>query len=157
MNTFIRDEEFLEAAKNLISKASKSIYISTFKAEISKKRRGEKLKALFDLLIDKAKKGVDVRLLTNRRDNRGYVPESNAYALRFLKSTKVKVRHLPNDRVVHAKILIVDRVKAILGSHNLSIKSCHNNFEVSCFLSDVIPVTYLACYYEDIWNTAKEE
>jgi phosphatidylserine/phosphatidylglycerophosphate/cardiolipin synthase-like enzyme len=156
MSTFIRDEEFLPAAKGLISKASKSIYISTFKAEITSKRRGEKLKELFDLLISKAGDGVDVRLLTNRKDNRGHVPDSNAFALRFLKTTKLKVRHLPNDRLVHAKILIVDRVKAIVGSHNLSVKSCHNNFELSCFLADVVPVTYLACYFEDIWDKAKE-
>ena len=156
MSTFIRDEEFLQKAIDLVRTAKKSIYISTFKLEITSKRRGAKLKEFFDLLIQKAGEGVDVCILTNRKDNRGHVPDSNAFALRFLKTTKIKVRHLPNDRIVHAKVLIVDRKKAILGSHNLSVKSCHNNFEISCFLSEIVSVTYLACYYEDIWSTGKD-
>ena len=131
MCTFLKDEEFLPAACKLIANAKKSVYVSSFKVEVTTKRRGEKLLLLFAMLRRLHDEGKDVRILTNQRDNRGHVPESNAYALRYFKEKKIPCRILPNARLVHAKTLIVDRQKAILGSHNLSVKSCHNNLEIS--------------------------
>ena len=156
MNDILKDEQFLPAALSLIAGAKKSIYISSFKTEITSKRRGLRLKQFFDILVKKAGEGVDVYLLTNKRDNRGHVPESNAFALRFLKVTKVKVRHLCNNRLCHAKLLIVDKETAICGSHNLSVKSCHNNFELSCLLTDDQPVLLLVAAYENAWDAAKD-
>ena len=156
MNDILKDEQFLPAALSLIAGAKKTIDISTFKVEITSKRRGLRLKQFFDILVTKANNGADVRVLMNKRDNRGHVPESNAYALRFLKSSKVKLRYLPDDRVCHAKLLIVDDEKAICGSHNLSVKSCHNNFEVSCLLNEESLVMLLAKAYQEAWGTGKE-
>lgn len=156
MNNILKDEKFLPAALALIAGARKSIWISTFKAEITSKRRGLRLKEFFDLLAERASAGLDVRVLMNKRDNRGHVPESNAYALRFFKSSKIKVRYLPNDRVAHAKIILIDNEAAIFGSHNLSVRSCHNNFEVSCLSTSDEPVLLLVKAYQDTWDTGKD-
>lgn len=156
MPTLLKDEEFLPAAKSLIANARKSIYISSFKLEITTKRRGLRLAQLFDMLAKKKQDKVDVRVLTNKQDNQGHVPATNAYALRHMKRQKVPVRYLPNNRLTHAKILIVDEQKAIVGSHNLSVKSCHNNFEVSCFITDITTVLYLVAHYNSVWDIARE-
>jgi len=43
----LKDEQFLPRARDLVRGATQSIYISTFKAEITSKPRGQKL---FDVL-----------------------------------------------------------------------------------------------------------
>jgi len=156
MNDILKDEQFLPMATVLVAQAKKSIYIATFKAEITSKRRGRKLKAFFDIIAEQADKGVTVHFITNRKDTKGRIPDSNAYAVRYFGPTKIKVRCLPDDRVCHAKLLIVDKDVAICGSHNLSVKACHNNFEVSCLLTEEQPVLLLLKAFEQLWDTAKE-
>ncbi len=151
----LKDEHFLKRAKERISHAKTCIMISTFKAEITTKRRGSALKEFFDLLIAAANEGVDVLLLTNGKEHRGHIPDSNAYACRYLKKTKVKVRVLPNARVCHAKLIMVDWNVAILGSHNLSVRSCHNNFELSVEIFDKNLLQDLFLMFSENWGRAK--
>ena len=51
---------------------------------------------------------------------------------------------LPERICCHAKIIIVDQSKAIVGSHNLGVKSCHYNFEMSYLIMDPIQVALLS-------------
>ena len=150
------DEEFLPAAKDLISKARYSVYISTFKAEITTKPRGRKLSRFFDEVCQARMRGVDVHVLINTATPRGSIPLSNAYAATFLKKNEVEVRKLPHERCCHAKLIIVDGGAAILGSHNLSVKSCHNNFEVSCLIYDIPTIKNLTERYNEVWANAKK-
>lgn len=152
----LHDEEFLPAAFNLISWAKKTIFISSFKLEITTKPRGRNLARLFDLIAQKAADGVDVRILTNKHDNQGHVPSTNAYAILHLKKKKIKVRYLQNNRICHAKTIIVDSDMAILGSHNLSIKSCHNNFEISYTVSHSQMVATLESMFVKVWCDATD-
>ena len=150
------EEEFLPAAKSLIMNAKCSVYISTFKAEITSKPRGRKLSRFFDEICHAKFRGVDVRVLINTATPRGSIPMSNAYAVMFLKKNGVELRKLPHERCCHAKLIIVDGEAVILGSHNLSIKSCHNNFEISFFTHDREAAKTLTEKYIQIWDNAKE-
>jgi cardiolipin synthase len=152
----LTNEQFLPAAIQLISDAKKSIYIATFKAEMTTKPRGRRLTKLFDRLIEKSRLGLDVRLLISKREEYGHIPLTNLFAVRELKKNRVRVRHLRNSRLCHAKILIIDNEVAILGSHNLSIKSCHSNFEVSLCIIDPYIVGQLQGLYALTWDDAKE-
>jgi len=152
----LKDEEFLPAAKKLINQARTAVFISSFKIELSTKRRGAKLAEIFYLLKDKARDGLDVRVLTNKQNEQGYVPHTNAYVINYLKKNRVSVKCLPNNRICHAKMIIVDNEAAIIGSHNLSIKSCHNNFEMALLATDLIIVSTLKGYFISGWLTGKD-
>lgn len=152
----LTNEQFLPAATELIAAATKSIFISTFKAELTTKPRGRRLIKLFDLVIEKTRLGLDTRLLISKRESYGHIPLTNLFAVRELKANKVKVRHLRNSRLCHAKILIVDGDIAILGSHNLSIKSCHSNFEISLCFDNPYVVGQLQGIYTSVWDDAKK-
>jgi len=154
MTAILKDNEFLPAAIELICAAQKKIYISTFKLELITKPRGARLKELFSALIDKAGAGLDVRLLCNNTTGGGHIPPTNAAAIRQLSKTKIKLRGLPNEQLVHAKMLLADKTKAIVGSHNLSVMSCISNFELSCMISDTITNTILYNIFEVIWDAA---
>lgn len=152
----LKDEEFLKCAKKLIVYAKSEICISTFKAEITTSKKGQKLKEFFDYAVDAANLGVDVKILTNGKDHRGHIPDSNGYAIRWLKSTNAKVRALHDGRICHAKIIIVDRQVAIIGSHNLSVRSCHNNFEISSLIEDSTCALRLWTMFDEVWDRAKK-
>ena len=104
--------------------------------EMTAKPRGRKLVDLFHALAMKAESGVDVKILVNVRADLPHVPASNAYAVQMLRQRNIEIRQPRLGRVCHAKVIIADDCKAIIGSHNLSVKSCHSNFEISVLLTD---------------------
>jgi len=149
------DEQFLPKAINIVLNAQKSIDISTFKAEINSKPRGRKLLTFFYALLKQAKAGVEIRFLLNKTVPKGHIPISNNYAIAWMKNSKIKIRCLQNDRICHAKMIIVDNEKAIFGSHNLSVRSCHNNFEVSCCTTDYFSIAFLTKAFEAVWENSQ--
>ena len=156
VHRILKDEEFLQALQDMLTLAQKSIYISTFKAEITTKPRGRALHKFFEGVFEKSRLGLDVRVLINRTTPRGSIPLSNLYAIGELQKHGVKVRCLKDNRVCHAKVMIVDKMAAVFGSHNLSVKSCHNNFEISYVANAPMVVNYLAGIFEGVWETAQK-
>jgi len=150
------DNQFLSVARSLIEQAKKEICISSFKLEISDKPRGRKLKEFFASLIERKKAGVKVRVLFNWHDDRRSVARTNYYASEFLKNAGVETRYLDSNRCCHAKMLIIDRDKALVGSHNLSIRSCENNFEVSYLIPDTESIAKLYSVFSHSFNNAKK-
>lgn len=148
------DEEFLPQAVALITSAKVCIDIATFKAEITSKPRGRHLQEFFKILFEKKSQGLQVNFLINWNDERRVVPMANLSAIRDLKQHKIDVRILQGNRCCHAKILMVDKDKAIIGSHNLSVRSCHNNFEVSYLIDNPISVMRLAAKYNSVFAAA---
>jgi len=150
------DEQFLPAATELVKQACHHIYIATFKAEITAKPRGRQLKKFFDAVAEQSRLGVDTRLILNRVSKMGSVPITNLYVIKELPKQGIPIHCLPYNRISHAKLLIVDEFAAIVGSHNLSVKSCHSNFEVSCLTKDPYVVGQLRGIFEQMWENTKE-
>ena len=144
------DNEFLEQAIAFITTAQRRIDIATFKAEITSKPRGRRLHIFFETLIKRREAGVQINFLINWNEERRACPACNISTIQELKRHKVNVRILPNNRCCHAKILIADQNKAIVGSHNLSIKACHNNFEVSYIILEPVAVARLSAVYDHV-------
>jgi len=151
------DEQFLPQALDLISRAQRSIYVSTFKAEITTRPRGKLVKKFFDTLIDKSKNGVDVRFLMNDFTGTKSIPHTNSFVSRVFRINKINFRVLNGSRICHAKMIIVDSKIAIVGSHNLSVRSCHNNFEVSLWIDEWEAVQQLRIQYEKIFDSAQKK
>jgi len=139
----------------MLDMATKHIDIATFKAEINSKPRGRRLRLFFDTLFRKYWDGVEVRFLINWNDKQRAVPRTNGIVIRELKARKIEVRKLPGNRCCHAKILLVDQKRAIIGSHNLSVKSCHNNFEVSYLVTEPVSVGRLSGVFEHTWKNSQ--
>lgn len=155
MGLLVVDNQYLSVAQTLIEQAKKEICVSSFKLEISEKPRGRALKKLFDSIIERLKAGVKVKVLFNWHDDQKSVAKTNYYASVFLKSHGADVRFLQANRCCHAKLLLVDKEKALLGSHNLSIRSCENNFELSYLIPDPETVANLSSVFEHSFMDAK--
>jgi len=155
MGLLLKDNEFLPQARALVESATRSIDISTFKAEITTKPRGLALLHFFKTLLQKAKEGVKVRFLINWNEERRSCPKTNLYVITELKKANIKIRHLKQNRCCHAKAIIVDKEKAIIGSHNLSVKSCHNNFEISYIVQEPEVINRLQSVFDASFNDAQ--
>jgi len=149
------DQDFIPQATSLISMARSHICISTFKAEISVKPRGRKVLAFFKTLYKKHQEGVQVDFLLNWNTQHRAVPQSNAFVLQELKQQKINIRILPHNRCCHAKIIIVDNTKAIIGSHNLSVASCRQNFETSYLITNKVSIYRLASVFAHNLSNSK--
>jgi len=156
MGLLLIDNQFLPQARAVLESAQKTIDIATFKGEITTKPRGHDLKHFFALLLKKAREGVKVRLLINWNTERKSVPKTNLYVIQELKKNNIQVRHLRNNRCCHAKVILIDKDKAIVGSHNLSVKSCHNNFEISYVIPDPAAITKLSSVFDNSWMDAEK-
>ena len=148
MPLLLADNNYLPFARAMVFAAKKRIYISTFKAEMSRKAVGKELLDFFTLIKSKARAGVTVKLLINWHANRRCVPRTNLMVSQDLKNSGVLVRHLAHNRCCHAKLLIADGVKAIVGSHNLSVRSVKDNFELSILLDDSASLAKLCSVFE---------
>jgi phosphatidylserine/phosphatidylglycerophosphate/cardiolipin synthase-like enzyme len=156
MGLLVLDNQYLGIAQALVNNAKEEIYLSTFKLEINEKPRGRTLKKFFDTLADKAKSGIKVKILFNWRQDQKSVPKTNYYASITLKNAGADTRYLDNDRCCHAKILITDKKNVLLGSHNLSVRSCEANFELSYLIPDPETVAQAHAIFENIFSTAKK-
>ena len=156
MGLLVVDNQYLSVAQALVEQATKEICISSFKLEVNEKPRGKDLKKFFDAIIAKIKSGVKVKVLFNWHDDRRSVPKTNYYASTFLKSQGADVRFLKNNRCVHAKLLMIDKEKILLGSHNLSVRSTQNNFELSYLIPDPETVAQVSMVFDHSFNDAKK-
>jgi phosphatidylserine/phosphatidylglycerophosphate/cardiolipin synthase-like enzyme len=155
MGFLLVDSAFLPFIKTLISNAKSEVCLSTFKIEHNEKPRGRLLEELFSILFQKAAQGVKVKLLINWHDDRRSVAKTNLSACQVLKNHGIEVRHLRYNRCCHAKTIIVDNSTAVVGSHNLSLRSCQNNFEISYILSEPESVKCLSSVFNQSWYDAK--
>ncbi len=155
MGLLVVDEQFLSIAQALVTQAKKEICISSFKLEICDKPRGRALKEFFESIAEKIKSGIKVKVLFNWHDDRRSVPKTNFYASTFLKNAGAGVRYLQNNRCCHAKLLMIDKESLLIGSHNLSIRSTQNNFELSYLISDPDTVAKVSVIFECLFSGAK--
>jgi len=155
MGLLVVDNQFLSVAQSLVAQAKKEICISSFKLEICDKPRGRDLKNFFESVVEKVKAGVKVKVLFNWHDDRRSVAKTNYSASIFLKQSGIDIRYLSNNRCCHAKLLMIDREKILLGSHNLSVRSTQNNFEMSYLIPDPETVAQVAAVFERIFADAK--
>lgn len=79
------------------------------------------IQGLYDELQAKARGGVDVRILAE--DSRRTPPSIRRASMNFaetLRASGIQVAYLRNQRVLHKKIVLIDRNKVVLGSSNLT-------------------------------------
>ena len=155
MLELLPDEKYLPALIAAINCARSYIDIMAFKIEITPSKRGRKLLEFWAALNNKLGEGVRVRIITNQRESRSHIPDSNLYAVRELNRYGADLRKLPGSRVCHAKIVVIDYMTIFLGSHNLSVTSCANNLETSIMTDNTIIASYFNEFYEKAWSSAR--
>ena len=155
MIEIVRNQEYEKKAIEIISNAHHFIYLSTFKMLLRKEWDQEGSKGIFYSLLGKFQKGVKVRTMLQCGYNATSIGIFNRQATARLLSAGIEVRYLEGKRVVHAKIILVDGLSLLAGSHNLSAGSLRRNFELSFLIRDIEPVKKVQSFFEQEWDHAK--
>lgn len=127
---------FAEKAVEIISAAQKSIDISTFVIHGPWKKTCQDKYNVFKAILDAPQRGLSCRLIitdmvTLPTRKVGYSP-----SLALLKLAGWVVQVPTNGKINHAKLLVVDETKCIIGSHNMTYNSSFSNTELSVYFEN---------------------
>lgn len=90
--------------------------------------------ALIRVLMIAALGGVDVRLILPRKSNHPMTDLARGSALRDLQVAGAKIIYFP--KMIHAKLVMVDGEKSLIGSANMDIRSLFLNYELGLWVED---------------------
>ncbi|MBL77239.1 MAG: hypothetical protein CL763_10020 [Chloroflexi bacterium] len=117
---------------DFLKSARKSIVISAF----SLGGRNDDMKTFFEIIEEKLIEGIQIRFIVNADENlKKFSKEKlEEFDRRFKHFTFQKVNPKRDgkdtNKLLHAKITIVDREYGMLGSANISRNALENNYEI---------------------------
>ncbi|WP_248761581.1 cardiolipin synthase [Paenibacillus sp. ATY16] len=132
-------EPILETAFAAVKAARTSVYISTpyFIPDES----------LLAVLGSAAKSGVDVRLIIPGIPDTKLVLRATLSFVERMLEAGVRVYRYQKG-FIHAKVMIVDELLAVVGTANMDMRSFHSNFEQNAVLFDAGTIKHLKRDYE---------
>lgn len=150
----VRNEEYERRAIEVISAARHSIFFSTFKVYLTKEEKKGGCNKIFSALLEKAREGIEVKAMLQCGYDGTSLSNLNRIAAKKLIAAGAKVKHLEGRRVVHAKIILVDGLFLLSGSHNWSVGSLRRNFEISFYFWGLGVVQPVVSFCEKEWDRA---
>lgn len=135
-------KEFPQKVVPLIEGAKKSIAIVVFDWRWYPNEPGNPVQLFNQAIIQAVRRGVKVTVITNCDD-----------VVKKLNSEGCNAKKLKTEKLVHAKLMIIDSEKAIIGSHNYTQNAFIMNHDLSIIIDDSIMVNGFEEYFRTL-NTA---
>ncbi len=110
---------------------------------------------LFRALMLQSRLGRDIRIVVPARSNHWITDLARGRYLRQLHRSGVHVFVHPK-RMIHAKLIVVDREVAISGSANLDMRSFYLNYEVAMFLYSSAMVEQVAHWIDALIHECRK-
>jgi phosphatidylserine/phosphatidylglycerophosphate/cardiolipin synthase-like enzyme len=155
-NELIFDNRFIMTAWQLLMSAKSTIDLSFYKAELPTSLKKNKINIIYQALFLKKKEDVRIRFLLNKEQPIKGVSRYNVAVASFLKENKIPCRFLPDNRCCHSKLIIVDKLRFYVGSHNLSNNAVTRNFETGIIMNSEGFAALAAAQFDYLWDDAKE-
>ena len=108
-----------------------------------------------DVLIQKAKEGVKVRLILDQGEWQGQtttLTKDNQKTAAYLKAGGVEVKFDSMKTTTHDKLIIIDSEVSIIGSHNWGFSAFERNNEASVLIKDKATAEYYKNYFDSLWE-----
>ena len=100
---------------------------------------GSTIQTFNNELLRACNRGVDVSVLVN-----------NDYILPILKKSKIHIKKVNTKKVMHVKMIIIDKKYLFLGSHNLTKNAFDLNHEISVLSDDVVSITKCNNFFDSL-------
>ena len=134
--------QYSPAIVQLLDAAQRSVLVMMYDWQFYPRDPAHPVSLINLALIRAARRGLDVRVLTNFETSTAKLREVGI-AAKCLNSTKL----------LHAKLVLVDGEHFVLGSHNLSQNAMTLNCEISTYCDDAAAATDLKNYFEMLWQS----
>jgi len=139
--TLILGNKFSDIACSLIASATQTIRIIVYDWRFGT-GSGDRYLTQFNHEIKMAiKRGVQIRAIVNQR-----------IIVSQLRNINVKAKFLNTTKTVHAKVLLIDDVFLITGSHNYTFSAFNQNLEVSVLLQLDNSDNELVKFFDNLWG-----
>ena len=141
----LKTKRIQNVAEELIRNAKKSILLTGYSVSgfISK---------IIDLLIEKSKKGVLVKIFFNDLKSQSSVKKILEYRSKFLQVYDYTNRE-DKMAALHAKIIVVDKKETLISSANLSYHGMSGNIEIgTCISSEKIAMQIEGLFKDLLFN-----
>ena len=141
MIKIISGSQFPKEVIPLIENAKKSIEVVVFDWRWYPNDSGSSVQLFNQAIVRASKRGVEVRGIVN-----------NDQIVRIFKENGCNFKKIITPKLVHCKLMIIDEVIAITGSHNYTASAFQMNLELSVIIDEIEAVAGLANFYKNIWN-----
>jgi len=92
-------------------------------------------------ILRAARRGVKVRVIAN-----------NTQIINILKNEGCEAAQLKTSKLVHCKLMIIDKSVIITGSHNYTQSAFQKNMELSVIIDEKIPNESFSLFFENLWS-----
>ena len=148
------DEKFLRGVMAMIRAAKKEVYIITYMMTPPDRKLVKEVRELYEELAAAREKGRDVRVLLNYTEPPSKVSIYNKASAAWLRAKGISCRHAKRNRTVHAKMVIIDGVTLVIGSHNWSERAMNRNVEASVKVKESKIVKEARERFLELWEGA---
>jgi phosphatidylserine/phosphatidylglycerophosphate/cardiolipin synthase-like enzyme len=139
--TVIIGKQYVEKVSPLIAAAAQSIDIIMYHWQMRPSLQQDPVSLLMQLLQAAQARGVRVRCVVG-----------SAKQCHQLSGYKLENRQHFGDKLVHAKMLLIDNRIAVVGSHNLTKMGLTKNLEISLAVTFDNPQNELVAYFQNLWG-----
>jgi len=150
------DEDFSNIITGLIERAEKKIYITTYKLEPRKGPKAQRINSLISEIFKATSRGIDIKIMLNFYENHKATSNINWYAARLFQRNGIIIKYQNSGRTLHQKLILIDNVYIIAGSHNLSVQSLAQNIELSFLIEDDTIYQKCETKFLTLWESAKD-
>lgn len=150
------DEKFLRAVMELMKAAKKEVLIVAYLISLPRLERSDKAAMLCEELVNARKRGCKCKVILNYTSPPNRAVEDNKEAARWMGLNGVEFKYVARNRTVHAKMIIIDGVTLVIGSHNWSQRALERNAEASIEVSDDPVVKEARNWFLRIWEKARK-
>jgi phosphatidylserine/phosphatidylglycerophosphate/cardiolipin synthase-like enzyme len=164
-SNLIAGSEYAEKVLALLKNAKKRIYVSMYVMRYSQSRAYSIENIYIKALIDRYKRGVDVKVILDashewskkRHSLSGPRSDKNDNAYNALKKAGVPVVYDSMDQTMHAKTIVIDEELCIIGSTNWSYSALKKNVEFSVLIKSKSQTEKMAQHFKRLWTASENK
>lgn len=149
----VTDRDYFGVVRNCFKEARSSIALMMFEAGYYDGYPHSPTNLLIRELIAARKRGVDVKVILERRSERDRTQENNLKTGRLLSKEGIEVVYDPVMVTTHTKLIIVDGGTTVVGSTNWTFSALEKNHEVSVLIRSPEVARTLLDYFQRVWKT----
>lgn len=149
----ITDRQYEQIVADALSRARTSIWVMMFEARYYDEHRSSPTNALIEALIAARRRGVEVKVILERRSENDRVSAGNLQTGALLSRGGVTVMYDPPATTTHSKLLIIDGAISVVGSTNWTYSALTKNHEVSVLIRSSKVARTLGDYFQHVWKS----
>jgi phosphatidylserine/phosphatidylglycerophosphate/cardiolipin synthase-like enzyme len=161
----IAGNEYADKVLDLIKNAKKRVYVSMYVMRYSPKKNYAVENKYIKALIDRFKKGVDVKVVLDAsrewshktRSLSGPRSDKNDDAYNALKAGGVPVLYDSMEQIMHAKTVIIDDELFIIGSTNWTYSALKKNVEFSVLIKSKEKNKKMTEHFNRLWKASENK